>query len=50
MIGVVRYWKPIVLALVIAVVCTAWRTWPLVAIRRKSAWPHKLARNRRSRI
>ena len=25
MIGVVRYWKPIVLALVIAVVCTAWR-------------------------
>ena len=25
MIGVVRYWKPIVLALVIAVLCTAWR-------------------------
>ena len=25
MIGVVRYWKPIVLALVIAVVCVAWR-------------------------
>lgn len=25
MIRVVRYWKPIVLALVIAVVCTAWR-------------------------
>ncbi len=23
---------------------------PLAAIRRKSAWPHKLARNRRSRI